>query len=94
MNSENIINFEALNVLIKNEVKRLVEVEVRIFKKELSANYYFEDCLMSREEVAKKLNISLGTLDNLRDRNKLHACRIGNSVKFRKSDILEYISNL
>ena len=73
MDSENIINLNALNVLFKNEVKRLVEVEVENFKKEISKNYYFDDCLMSREDVAEKLNVSIGTIDNLRNRNRLHA---------------------
>ena len=49
---------------------------------------------MSREDVAEKLNVSIGTIDNLRNRNRLHACRVGNSVKFRKSEILEYIKQL
>ena len=88
------VDQKALSEFIKNEVERLVEVEIVNFKKEISKNYYFDDCLISREEVAKKLGVSLGTIDNLRKRGRIQSYRIGNSVKFKKSEVLEYIKHL
>lgn len=96
MLNNNLINFnnDAFNEIIKKEVERLVKLQMDDFEKKLSENYFFDDKLLSREEVADKLAISLGTLDNLRKRGKLKAGGIGKGVKFRNSEVLAYIKSL
>ena len=83
-----------LDKLIKDEVSRLNVIDFENFKVDFLKNYVFDDKLLSREEVAEKLNVSIGTVDNLVKRKRLSKCSIGKSVKFRNSDILTYIKNL
>ena len=96
LNNNNLININEKVIVdfIKNEVERLVALRINDFEKKLSENYYFDDKLLSREEVADKLAISIGTLDNQRKRGKLKGCAIGKGVKFRNSEVLEYIKSL
>lgn len=96
MLNNNLINFdnEAFKGIIRNEVERLVALQMDVFEKKISENYFFDDKLLSRDEVAVKLAVSLGTLDNLRKRGKLKACGIGKGVKFRNSEVLAYIKSL
>lgn len=96
LNNNNLININqnVFDDIIKNEVERLVKLQMDDFEKKLSENYFFDDKLLSREEVAVKLAISLGTLDNLRKRGKLKGCGIGKGVKFRNSEVLAYIKLL
>lgn len=98
MSTSSIINQDALQAHINNEVERLTIIKFEGLKesllKELSQNYYFDDCLLSREEVAQKLSVSLGTLDNLRKRKVITSANIGMGVKFKKSEVLRYINTL
>lgn len=96
MLNNNLFNFNQIGFdeMIKKEVERLVRLQMDNFEKQLSENYCFDDKLLSREEVAIKLDISLGTLDNQRKRGKLKGCAIGKSVKFRNSEVLTYIKSL
>lgn len=88
------LNTDVLDNYIKLEVERLVELRFEELRSQFSKDYYFDDCLLSREEVAKKLDVSIGKLDGLRKKNKLKSCPMGKGVKFRKSDVLEYIKSL
>ena len=98
MLTSSIINQDALQAQINNEVERLTAIRFEGFKNELleslSKNYYFDDCLLSREEVAQKLNVSIGTVDNLKKRGKIASSNIGMGVKYKKSEILRYINTL
>jgi len=88
------LNEKLLNEMIAAQVDKLVAIKLQEFETQLSSNYIFDDYLLSREEVANKLNISKGTLDNLRNRKVLIGYNVGKSVKFKKSDVLQYIKNL
>ena len=88
------INKEALSGFIKNEVEILFKYEVENMKKYISDNLIEKDTLLSREDVAQILDVSLGTIDNLRKKNKLHSYRIGLLVRFKNSEIQEYIKQL
>ncbi len=98
MSTSSIINQEALETQINNEVERLVKIKLEEFKnsllKELSQNYYFVDNLFDKTKVAKILDISVRQVDNLVSSGKLKKCGLGRSVKFRNSDINEYIKSL
>jgi excisionase family DNA binding protein len=85
------LNQELLIEVINNLVNDLVEAKFDEFKKDLSSNYYFDDSLITREELADKLNVSIGTIDNLRARGKITGRSVGKSVRFKNSEILEYI---
>lgn len=90
----NLLNEEFFKHVVMSQVNLVLNGLVENLKKDLSENYYFDDRLLSREEVAKKLDVSIGTIDNLRKRGKLKCCTVGKSVKFRNSDVVEYIKNL
>jgi excisionase family DNA binding protein len=88
------LNQELLIEVINNLVTKLVETKLDEFKKDLSSNYYFDDSLITREELAGKLNVSIGTIDNLRMRGRITGRSVGKSVRFKNSEILEYIKTL
>ena len=88
------LNQDLLIEVINNLVTKLVEAKLDEFKKDLSSNYYFDDSLITREELAGKLNVSIGTIDNLRMRGRITGRSVGKSVRFKNSEILEYIKNL
>ena len=47
---------------------------------------------MTREEVARELQVTTKTIDNLWRRGKLpHPSRIGRGIRFLRSDILRFI---
>lgn len=98
MLASNIINQDALQTHINNEVERLTKIKFEELKegllKDLSQNYYFDDCLLSREEVADKLAVSIGTVDNLRKRGKIVNSNIVSGVRYKKSEILRYIKTI
>lgn len=94
MNLINLINEDVLVQLISSEVEKLANIKFDEFKKDLAVNYYFDDCLLSRDQVSIKLDISLRQVDKLVETKRLKKCSIGRSVKFRNSDVLEYMANL
>lgn len=98
MFTSSIINQDALQAQINNEVERLVKIKFESFKNEflneLSQNYYLDDFLLSRKETAKKLDICLRTLDTRTENGKIKKVSQGNGVKYRNSDVLEYIKQL
>lgn len=98
MLTSSIINQDALHVQINNEVERLTAIRFEEFKnnllQELSKNYYFVDNLFNKKKVAEILDISVRQVDNLVDSGKLKKCGLGRSVKFRNSDVNEYIKSL
>lgn len=94
MDLSKLINENALITCVNNEVERLFAIKVEEFKKELSGNYSFDDYLLNRVQVSNKLGISIRQVDTLTRRGKLKKCSLGRGVKFRNSDVLEYIKSL
>jgi hypothetical protein len=92
----NIFNFDqiAFEDIIKGEVEKLVKQHMSAYEQKLAENYYFDDKLLSREETAIKLNISVRTLADRTSKGKIKSTCLGRSVKYRNSDILAYIKNL
>ncbi|MBC7523931.1 MAG: helix-turn-helix domain-containing protein [Flavobacterium sp.] len=50
------------------------------------------EIILSREEAAKLLSISLVTLWDLTRKDKIPAFRIGNKVRYKKSDVLNALT--
>lgn len=92
----NIFNFDQIvfEDIIKTEVEKLVKQYMSSYEQKLAENYCFDDKLLSRKETANKLNISLRTLADKTKNGKIRSVCQGRSVKFRNSDILEYIKKL
>ena len=92
----NLFNFNqtAFEDILKIEVEKLVNLHLKAYETKLVETYYFDDCLLSREEVAQKLGVSIGTVDNLKKRRKITSSNIGTGVKYKKSEILRYIKSL
>jgi excisionase family DNA binding protein len=51
-----------------------------------------DEIILSREEAAKLLSISLVTLWDLTRKDKIQAFRIGNKVRYKKSDVLNALT--
>lgn len=51
-----------------------------------------DEIILSREEAAKLLSISLVTLWDLTRKDKIPAFRIGNKVRYKKSDVLNALT--
>jgi len=49
--------------------------------------------LFGKSEAARMLNCSITTIDRLRASGKLASLKIGDTVKFRESDVLDYINH-
>jgi excisionase family DNA binding protein len=94
MHSGSLINQEVLVAVIKEEALKMFAEMAEEFKKELATNYTFDDKLLTREEVAEKLAVSKGTVDNLNKAGKLMAYSIGRSVRFRNSEVLRFIERI
>lgn len=96
MLNNNLFNFNQIGFdeIIKKEVERLVRLQMDNFEKQLSENYCFDDKLLSRKATAEKLDISVRTLDNRVSKGKIKSVNLGRGVKFRNSDVLEFIKNL
>lgn len=50
------------------------------------------EIILSREEAAKLLKISLVTLWDMTRKDKIPAFRIGNKVRYKKSDVLNALT--
>jgi excisionase family DNA binding protein len=89
-----LLNQDVLVEIIKNEAQKMFALMAEEFQKELTTNYTFDDKLLTRDEVAIKLSVSKGTVDNLNKAGKITACSIGKSVRYRNSEILNYIKRI
>ena len=76
-----VINQDALRDLINKIVDQRVEDQLSRFRGLWEAQR--GDRLLSREHTAERLNISVGTLDNLRGRGLIKAVAVNNLVKYR-----------
>ncbi len=51
------------------------------------------DVLLDKTEAAKYLRICTRTLDYLREDGKITYCQIGGQIRFRLSDLREYVEH-
>ena len=86
----NLIQIENINVEdFKNEIIKGVIIAIRGSDNKSQNN---EEIILSREEAAKLLSISLVTLWDLTRKDKIAAFRIGNKVRYKKSDVLKALT--
>lgn len=86
----NLIQIENINVEdFKNEIIKGVIIAIRGSENKSQNN---EEIILSREEAAKLLSISLVTLWDLTRKDKIAAFRIGNKVRYKKSDVLKALT--
>ena len=50
------------------------------------------DELFDKPYVAQRLGISVGMVDELRRRGKLHAIKVGRGVRFERAEVKRYLS--
>ena len=70
----------------KNEILTGVKAELTAFAKNLQTNNH--DTLLTREETAKMLSISLVTLWQYDKQNILPSYKIGTKKRYKKSEVL------
>ena len=86
----NLIQIENINVEdFKNEIIKGVMTALKGSENQSQNN---SEIILSREEAAKLLSISLVTLWNLTRKDKIAAFRIGNKVRYKKSDVLKALT--
>jgi len=73
----------------KNEIVKDVITALKSFGGQTQNN---SEIILSREEAAKLLSISLVTLWDLTRKDKIPAFRIGNKVRYKKSDVLNALT--
>lgn len=88
--SKQIIQIENTNADdFKNEIINGVITALKSFEGQSQNN---DEIFLSREEAAKLLSISLVTLWDLTRKDKIPAFRIGNKVRYKKSDVLNALT--
>ena len=75
-----------LRTLIENSVKNVLE--------QLSPKQKDTPELLTRNEVAKLLGVSLVTLSSWIQQGKIPALRIGTRIRFRKADVLNSLTEI
>jgi excisionase family DNA binding protein len=89
--SKQIIQIENTNADdFKNEIVNGVITALKSFNGQSQTNN--SEIILSREEAAKLLKISLVTLWDLTRKDKIPAFRIGNKVRYKKSDVLNALT--
>lgn len=87
----NLIQIETTNADdFKNEIINGVITALKGFGELSQTNN--REIILSREEAAKLLKISLVTLWDLTRKDKIPAFRIGNKVRYKKSDVLNALT--
>jgi excisionase family DNA binding protein len=51
------------------------------------------DDLLNKLDVAQWLDVSVGTVDNLRRTGKLQAIKVGSKVRFKRRDVESYLES-
>lgn len=74
---------------LTNKIVKDVIIGLKTF---WSQNQNNSEIILSREEAAKLLSISLVTLWDLTRKDKIPAFRIGNKVRYKKSDVLNALT--
>lgn len=73
----------------KNEI---ISGVIDALEKRYATSQKEEEQILTREEAAKLLSISLVTLWDLTRKDKIPAFRIGNKVRYKKSDVLNALT--
>lgn len=84
-----LINQDALSDLIDSLVDKRVEDQLSRFRALWEAER--GDRLVSREDAANRLNVSVGTLDKLRERCRIKAVVVNRLVKYRETELLRFM---
>ncbi len=91
--TKEILQIESTNTKdFKNEILIGVREELRNFASSLQSSN--EDQLLTREETSKMLSISLVTLWNWTRTDIVPAYRIGNKVRYKKSEVLTALKQM
>jgi len=91
--TKEILQIESTNTKdFKNEILIGVREELKSFASSLHGSN--EDQLLTREETAKMLSISLVTLWNWTRTDIIPAYRIGNKVRYKKSEVLTALKQM
>ena len=86
--AKEILQLESINsVDFKNEILNGISIMLQSLTSSLQNSD--KDTLLTREETAKMLSISLTTLWDYTRKDIIPAYRIGSKVRYKKSDILE-----
>lgn len=72
--------------MMREVVREVVQEETKPLRRQ------FEDRLITRDEAAKKLNVTLHTLWNLEKRGELIPNRIGKKVLYRETVLTQYLN--
>ena len=87
----NLIQIENTNADdFKNEIINGVITALKSYGGQFQNNN--SEIILSREEAANLLSISLVTLWDLTRKDKIPAFRIGNKVRYKKSDVLNALT--
>ena len=73
----------------KNEI---ISGVINALEKRYATSQKEEEQILTRAEAAKLLSISLVTLWDLTRKDKIPAFRIGNKVRYKKSDVLNALT--
>ena len=86
----NLIQIENINV--EDFTNEIIKGVMTALKGSESYSQNNSEIILSREEAAKLLSISLVTLWDLTRKDKIAAFRIGNKVRYKKSDVLKALT--
>ncbi|MCR9102452.1 MAG: helix-turn-helix domain-containing protein [bacterium] len=85
-------------VLSEHEASKIVKEAAQIAVsaalnewERLAKEQEINDPLLTKKEAGALLNVSVSTIDNLYNTGKLKGYRIASSVRFKRSELLEYI---
>jgi excisionase family DNA binding protein len=80
-----------LVITTKTELKELISEAINSVSHNVKPNEDQPD-LIDKIEVSKLLNISYSTVDNYRRKGLLKSYRIGNKVRFKRSEVIDSVT--
>lgn len=80
-----------LEIPTKDDIKNIVQEALSEFK---PIHYPDPDEFITKDEAGSLLKLCSSAIDNLRRRNILKAYRIGGSVRFKRSEVIQAIEDL
>ena len=87
------INLQIQNLEV-TELQELIETSVKNALEQTASKQEPETVLLTRNEVAKLLGISLVTLTEWIKQGKIPALRIGTRVRFKKDEVLNSLKEI
>lgn len=94
MDTQTIIKTEIQGIEAKALLSLFENVNSRLNELQKAVAPQPETTLLTRKEVAKMLGISLPTLHSWVKNGTIQAYRIGNKVRFKKSEVLEALQSI